>query len=190
MNAVDIAMTSKHLERKDRILVLGRPPGHHAGANGCVVSDYYWRRPDMSSSGFCLLNTVAVAAAYARCKYGSMVDLDGTSLISSKRAPKIAIVDFDVHHGNGTEDIIRNLRPRSIHLPLPSSWAPVQKKIFKPWLNETDCENVLFASINLVAGKLAITDFIVLLPMLYLQRTVSTLVAEMTAAQTTLLILD
>jgi len=42
--------------------VIGRPPGHHAGPQGCVPSDSYWQKPDMVSSGFCLLNTVAVAA--------------------------------------------------------------------------------------------------------------------------------
>jgi hypothetical protein len=50
--------------------ILGRPPGHHAGPSGCVPSKHYWKRPDMTSSGFCLLNTVAVAAAYARYRYG------------------------------------------------------------------------------------------------------------------------
>ena len=45
--------------------VVGRPPGHHSGPRGCVPSDSYWRRPDMMSSGFCLLNTVAVAAVSA-----------------------------------------------------------------------------------------------------------------------------
>jgi hypothetical protein len=60
------------------MFVIGRPPGHHAGPNGsvpfqhdslthlrcgrCVPSNHYWLRPDMASSGFCLLNTVAVAA--------------------------------------------------------------------------------------------------------------------------------
>jgi acetoin utilization deacetylase AcuC-like enzyme len=43
--------------------------------------------------GFCFVNNVAIAAAYAKQKYG---------------LARIAIVDFDVHHGNGTEDIIRN----------------------------------------------------------------------------------
>lgn len=72
MSAVDIAMSPSHLhDSYNRIFVLGRPPGHHAGPHGCVVSDHYWSRPDMASSGFCLLNTVAVAAAYARYKYGS-----------------------------------------------------------------------------------------------------------------------
>lgn len=54
---------------------LARPPGHHAGR------DY--------GMGFCLLNHVAVAAAYAR----------------SRGAGKVTILDWDVHHGNGTQDI-------------------------------------------------------------------------------------
>ena len=56
-----------------------RPPGHHAEANKAM--------------GFCLFNTVAVAAKYAKQKYS---------------LSRIAIVDFDVHHGNGTEDIVAN----------------------------------------------------------------------------------
>jgi acetoin utilization deacetylase AcuC-like enzyme len=55
--------------------VLGRPPGHHATA----------RR----SMGFCLLNTIAIAATHARA-------------IGFER---VAIIDWDVHHGNGTQDI-------------------------------------------------------------------------------------
>jgi acetoin utilization deacetylase AcuC-like enzyme len=56
-----------------------RPPGHHAEHD--------------KGMGFCFFNNVAVAAAYAKQKYG---------------LKRVAIVDFDVHHGNGTEDIIRN----------------------------------------------------------------------------------
>ena len=56
-----------------------RPPGHHAEHN--------------KGMGFCFFNNVAVAAAYAKQEY------------SLKR---VAILDFDVHHGNGTEDIILN----------------------------------------------------------------------------------
>lgn len=56
-----------------------RPPGHHAGR------DY--------GMGFCLFNNVAVGAAHA-------LEVHGLS--------RVAIVDFDVHHGNGTEDIVRD----------------------------------------------------------------------------------
>src|SRR4051794_24436939 len=59
-----------------RAMALVRPPGHHA-------------RPD-SPMGFCLYDNVAVAAADARDRLG----LD-----------RILIVDFDVHHGNGTQEI-------------------------------------------------------------------------------------
>ena len=53
-----------------------RPPGHHAEID----------RP----MGFCLANTIAIVARQAQRKYG---------------AERIAIIDFDVHHGNGTQDI-------------------------------------------------------------------------------------
>ena len=53
-----------------------RPPGHHAEKSNAM--------------GFCLVNTIAVAARHAQAKY---------------LAERVAIVDFDVHHGNGTQDI-------------------------------------------------------------------------------------
>ncbi|HLK40469.1 MAG TPA: histone deacetylase [Polyangiaceae bacterium] len=58
-----------------RGVALVRPPGHHA-------------RP-AQAMGFCLLNNVAVAAAHAR----------------ARGLERIAIVDWDVHHGNGTQEI-------------------------------------------------------------------------------------
>lgn len=62
---------------------------------------------------------------------------------------RIAIVDFDIHHGNGTEDCIRNLVPHKQNYPLPPSWSPLQFSSYKPWRDEKDSENVLFASIHL-----------------------------------------
>jgi acetoin utilization deacetylase AcuC-like enzyme len=56
-----------------------RPPGHHAERARAM--------------GFCFLNNVAVAAAHALERHG---------------LERVAIVDFDVHHGNGTEDIFRD----------------------------------------------------------------------------------
>jgi acetoin utilization deacetylase AcuC-like enzyme len=54
-----------------------RPPGHHATRNQAM--------------GFCFVNNVAVAARYALERHGLQ---------------RVAIIDFDVHHGNGTEDIV------------------------------------------------------------------------------------
>jgi acetoin utilization deacetylase AcuC-like enzyme len=54
---------------------LVRPPGHHATTDQAM--------------GFCLFNHVAVAAAYARKQFG---------------LERVAVVDIDVHHGNGTQD--------------------------------------------------------------------------------------
>lgn len=56
-----------------------RPPGHHAEYD--------------RSMGFCLLNTVAILARLAQQMYG---------------AERVAIIDFDVHHGNGTQDIFKD----------------------------------------------------------------------------------
>lgn len=53
-----------------------RPPGHHAGV--------------ASASGFCLFNNVAIAAAHARSEHG---------------LERVLVLDWDVHHGNGTEAI-------------------------------------------------------------------------------------
>ncbi|CAE7204161.1 HDA5 [Symbiodinium sp. CCMP2592] len=59
-------------------LAFCRPPGHHAGLS--------------SSTGFCLLNNVALAAQYARARYPDLVK-------------RVLIFDWDVHHGQGTQEI-------------------------------------------------------------------------------------
>ncbi len=60
----------------NKFLALIRPPGHHAFKD--------------RGSGFCIFNNMALSARYAREKYG---------------VKKIAVVDFDAHHGNGTQEI-------------------------------------------------------------------------------------
>jgi acetoin utilization deacetylase AcuC-like enzyme len=56
-----------------------RPPGHHAESNRAM--------------GFCLFNNVAVGALWAREKW---------------KCKRLAVIDFDVHHGNGTQEIFQN----------------------------------------------------------------------------------
>ena len=131
-----------------RAFVIGRPPGHHAGPSGCVPPRSFFRVPGMTSNGFCLLNTVGVAAAYARYKYGR----EALASEPPREKPRIAIVDIDVHHGNGTEEIVRNLTPRMQALPLPSSWAPQWRRSHRPWLDETDAEETFFGSVHLFAA--------------------------------------
>jgi acetoin utilization deacetylase AcuC-like enzyme len=63
-------------KKAENVFVATRPPGHHAET----------ARP----MGFCLFNNVAIAARYAQKKYG---------------IGRVGIVDFDVHHGNGTQEI-------------------------------------------------------------------------------------
>ena len=60
----------------DNAFLAARPPGHHAEKT--------------TAMGFCLINTAAVMARHAQNQHG---------------AERVAIVDFDVHHGNGTQDI-------------------------------------------------------------------------------------
>ena len=60
----------------DNAFVMTRPPGHHAGPSRAM--------------GFCIFNNVAIGAKYIQKSY---------------KYERILIVDFDVHHGNGTEEI-------------------------------------------------------------------------------------
>jgi len=91
-----------------------RPCGHHAETARAM--------------GFCIFNNVAVAAMYARKKHG---------------AERVAVVDFDVHHGNGTQDIFwsdKDLFFASTHqMPLyPGTGAP----------NETGVGNIFNAPLR------------------------------------------
>ncbi|MBL1140690.1 MAG: histone deacetylase family protein [Proteobacteria bacterium] len=76
--AVIEAVDSIQSGKMSRAFCCVRPPGHHAEKSNAM--------------GFCIFNNVAVGAAHALESYGMQ---------------RVAIVDFDVHHGNGTEDIFQ-----------------------------------------------------------------------------------
>lgn len=96
-----------------------RPPGHHAEATRAM--------------GFCIFNHVAIAAHHARSIHG---------------AERVAVIDFDVHHGNGTQDIFwsdKSLFYGSTHqMPLfPGTGA----------LNETGVGNIFNAPLRAGDGR-------------------------------------
>ncbi|HHI82213.1 MAG TPA: histone deacetylase family protein [Rhizobiales bacterium] len=76
VGAATRAVDAVMLREVDNAFCAIRPPGHHAEAERAM--------------GFCLFNNVAIAALYAADVYG---------------ADRVAVVDFDVHHGNGTQNI-------------------------------------------------------------------------------------
>jgi acetoin utilization deacetylase AcuC-like enzyme len=61
---------------------------------------------------------------------------------------KIAIIDFDVHHGNGTEEIIRQLVPNveTTVIRTPFAVGELSNPRYRPWLDETDINDVFFSS--------------------------------------------
>jgi len=120
-----------------------RPPGHHAESGRAM--------------DFCLFNQAAIAALHARAKHG---------------LKRVAVVDFDVHHGNGTQDIFwndRDLFYGSTHqMPLyPGTGAASETgtgNIFNAPLKagdgraefQTAMENVILPALNLFEPELLI----------------------------------
>jgi len=74
-----IAAVDDLMNKNERVFCAIRPPGHHAET--------------IRANGFCFINNVAVATKYLQKKYN---------------INKVAIVDFDVHHGHGTQEIFYN----------------------------------------------------------------------------------
>ena len=74
-----LAAVDELILNNERIFCAIRPPGHHAETT--------------RANGFCFINNIAVAAKYLQKKY---------------KINKVAIIDFDVHHGNGTQEIFYN----------------------------------------------------------------------------------
>jgi acetoin utilization deacetylase AcuC-like enzyme len=79
IGAANAAVDDVFEGRADNVFVAARPPGHHAERE--------------TAMGFCLFNNAAIAARHAQRDHG---------------AERVAIVDWDVHHGNGTQDIFWN----------------------------------------------------------------------------------
>ena len=128
-DAVDLVINKKC----KNALALVRPPGHHAGYFGAVEN------PITISNGFCIVNNIAIAAAYTKYTYRDIIK-------------KIAIVDFDVHHGNGTEEIIQMLNHKKFSTMINSDKLGTMmmnqdKKI--NWLDWDDAKNVLFISAHI-----------------------------------------
>ena len=71
-----IAAADDLMNKNERVFCAIRPPGHHAET--------------AKAMGFCFINNIAVTARYLQNKY---------------KVNKVAIIDFDVHHGNGTQEI-------------------------------------------------------------------------------------
>ncbi|MGB8817060.1 MAG: histone deacetylase family protein [Rhizobiaceae bacterium] len=76
IGAVNAAVDAVFRGEADNAFIAARPPGHHAERT--------------TAMGFCLFNQIAIAARHAQKAHG---------------AERIAIIDWDVHHGNGTQDI-------------------------------------------------------------------------------------
>ncbi len=76
--AVDAARHALAARPREPVFALMRPPGHHATSTHAM--------------GFCYLNQIAIAALFARRHLG---------------AARVAVWDFDAHHGNGTEAILQ-----------------------------------------------------------------------------------
>ena len=105
-----------------------RPPGHHAGPTGAVGGQ---------SAGFCVLANAAIGAAYGLAVHRHVVE-------------KVAIIDFDVHHGNGTEACVQAVVPTpwTVTHETPSGTISSSGVTYQPWLGEKDKESIFFGSIH------------------------------------------
>ncbi|TDL26404.1 Arginase/deacetylase, partial [Rickenella mellea] len=80
LRVVLTAASQLDLEKSNGIFALCRPPGHHAGLSTC--------------GGYCFLNNISIAARFLQSR-----------ITSSEKRARMAILDIDYHHGNGTQQI-------------------------------------------------------------------------------------
>jgi len=118
-----LAVVSAVLDASERLvsgssrlaLVLGRPPGHHAGRYGAAMG--------APTLGFCIFNAAALAAK-------RIADM----------GLRVAVVDFDLHHGNGTQEILYS-DPRILHVDFHQDPSTIYPGTGWPWQNgEGDAE--------------------------------------------------
>jgi len=106
-----------------------RPPGHHAGSGGATHScnqrqDLAGEMTHSCGQGFCLLNNVAVGARYALDSHPQLIK-------------RITIFDWDLHHGNGTEEIVAGdsrIQYLSLHRAGPGFYPGYQLLLPAPLL--------------------------------------------------------
>jgi acetoin utilization deacetylase AcuC-like enzyme len=104
LKAVDMVVTGKCVN----VFCAIRPPGHHAGLE--------LRPMKAVSNGFCLFNAAACAAIYAT----TPVSQGGLGL------RRVCVIDFDVHHGNGTQDILcSTYDPRYLYVSIHAGGAHI-----------------------------------------------------------------
>ncbi|KAL6757381.1 histone deacetylase domain-containing protein [Haematococcus lacustris] len=129
--AVDRIMTRK----ARRVFCAVRPPGHHAGPQGVVPN----ANDPHVSHGFCLFSNLAIAAAYA------------VNVYRHQGVRRVALLDFDVHHGNGTEAVVSGTQPSLTRVPLSTPYSEGEQcfPVCKPWLDPaSDADNIFFASVQ------------------------------------------
>ena len=128
-DAIDLVMMGK----VKNAFALIRPPGHHSGFYGPVEN------PVVTSTGFCIVNNVAIGCAYTKKQYRNQIK-------------KIAIFDFDVHHGNGTEEIIQMLNFKKFSKSYQYGKTiniTVEETKQINWLDDEDAKNILFISTHI-----------------------------------------
>ena len=129
-DAIDLVMEEESILNSFALI---RPPGHHSGYYGPVENKYG------TSNGYCIVNNIAIGAAYAKYKYHEFIK-------------KIAIIDIDVHHGNGTEEIVEMLNYKNFSKPFNYEkicGVKITEKQNINWLDFDDAKNVLFISTHI-----------------------------------------